>query len=67
MATITQLRSAAKQGATLIVTSGVYEGEEVYYSPDGDELPWRVTGKTWLDRVHSSQVEIVLEQDCPSA
>lgn len=64
MATTTQLRAAAKQGATIVVIKGMYEGREVHYSPEGDELPWRVAGMTWLDRVHSSQCKIVWKPGC---
>lgn len=66
MATLTQLRAAAKQGATIVVETGPYGGYEVAYQPQfrGDLSPWRVTELTGTDRVPSAACKIVWKPGC---
>lgn len=63
MATLTQLRAAAKQGATIVTNDPGYAGMEVEYDRHANE-PWRVKGLTGIDRVRTSTCEIVWKSGC---
>lgn len=64
--TVTQLRAAAKQGATIWTINHAYEGMEVYWEPQrkGDSEPWRVKDLTGIDRVRSGECEIKWTPGC---
>lgn len=63
MATLTQLRAAAKQGATIVTNDPGYAGMEVEYDRHPNE-PWRVKGLTGIDRVCSTTCEVVWKPGC---
>lgn len=63
MPTLTQLRAAAKQGATIVTSDPGYQGMEVEYDRHSTQ-PWRVKGLTGIDRVRTSTCEIVWKPGC---
>jgi len=61
--TMTQLRAAHVQGATIVTNDSGYRGMEVEYSRHNTE-PWKVKGLTGIDRVRSRTCEIVWKPGC---
>lgn len=65
--TLTQLRAAAKQGATIVSTHIAHEGAEVRYEPThrGDRFPWKgVDPEHGIDGLSSELCEIVWKPGC---